>query len=79
MAKQSILGPPKVLRKMPCGCQVDLEALECHFCPLHAAAPKLKQLLEGCVGYLMSLPNTQRPDAAWFLPISRLLAKIGGE
>ena len=45
---------------------------------LMTAAPELKQLLEGCVGYLMSLPNTQRPDAAWFAPISRLLAKIEG-
>ena len=62
---------------LDCGCWRD--NLMQYRCPFHVATPELKQLLEGCVGYLMSLPNTQRPDAAWFAPISRLLAKIGGE
>ena len=42
---------------------------------LMAAAPELLACLEGCIGYLMSLPNVQRPDPDWFKPASAAIAK----
>ena len=45
---------------------------------LISAAPELLTCLEGCIGYLMSLPNVQRPDPDWFKPASAAIAKATG-
>ena len=51
-----------------CGCKIDRldEEFNCqwHWCPLHAAAPALREMLEECVAFYDVLARTQPPPTS---------------
>jgi hypothetical protein len=52
------------------------------YCPLHAAAPEMLELLKSCLAFFDDMPNgisaSGMPDPEWSAPIRALLAKIEG-
>lgn len=41
---------------------------------LRAQVAQLSQVSKGALGYLKALPDSHRPDAAWFAPLSKAVA-----
>lgn len=46
---------------------------------LIAAAPELLAVARGALGYLLALPESERPDEPWLKPLRETIAKAEGK